>query len=202
MRLESHRSSVRVSALQCLERYGGFHWCNNFISMFLTFKFYHNCLGMSSKDVIEFNLCRCDWTAECRLHLMQGPYHSLTCCLCRIVGVEVREREVVCYCSLQDRLEPGLAGPESQCETPCHPASSLTCGGPGALSLYQMSSGIKQPQALVDSEERNTEIVMVDHLRVGLDVMVMFVCLILILIIGIFILNKQHQYQQSYTELQ
>ena len=24
--------------------------------MFLTFKFYHNCHGMSSKDVIEFNL--------------------------------------------------------------------------------------------------------------------------------------------------
>ena len=125
----------------------------------------------------------------------------MICCLCRIVGVELREREVVCYCSLQDRLQPGLAGPESQCETPCHPASSLTCGGHGALSLYQMSSGIKQPQALVDSEERNTEIVMVDHLRVGLDVMVMFVCLILILIIGIFILNKQHQYQGSYTEL-
>ena len=41
---------------------------------------------------------------------------------------------------------------------------------------------------------------MIDHVRIGLDVMLMFVCLILVLIIAIFILNKQ--YQQSYTELQ
>ena len=119
---------------------------------------------------------------------------------CRTVGVELRQTELVCYCSLQDTLQPSLAGPQSQCQTPCHQASLLTCGGQGAASLYQMSPGIKQPQALVDSEKRNTEVVMIDHVRIGLDVMLMFVCLILVLIIVIFILNKQ--YQQSYTELQ
>ena len=123
------------------------------------------------------------------------------CCV-RTVGVELRETELLCYCSLQDRLEPSLAGPQSQCETPCpsHRASLLTCGGQGAASLYQMSPGIKQPQALVDSDKRNTEVVMIDHVRIGLDVMLMFVCLILVLIIAIFILNKQ--YRQSYQELQ
>ena len=121
--------------------------------------------------------------------------------LCRTVGVELVETELRCYCRLQAGLEPGLAGPQSQCETPCHHGSlPLTCGGRGAASIYQMSPGIIQPQALLDSEKRNTEVVMIDHVRVGLDVMLMFIFLILVLIIVIFILNKQ--YQQSYTELQ
>ena len=114
----------------------------------------------------------------------------------------MREEELWCYCSHQDSLQSSLAGPQSQCESPCGQASLLTCGGPGALSVYQMSPGLKQPQALLDSEERNTEIVMVDHVRIGLDVMVMFVCLILLLIICIFILNKQYQDHKSYNELQ
>ena len=120
--------------------------------------------------------------------------------VCRTVGVELRETELMCYCRQQDRLDASLTGPGSECETLCHQDSLLTCGGQGAASVYKVSPGVIQPQPLLDSEKRNTEIVMIDHVRVGLDVMLMFVFLILVLIIVIYILNKQ--YQQSYTELQ
>ena len=114
--------------------------------------------------------------------------------------MEVRDTELVCYCRQEERLEASTTGPQSQCGTPCHQASLLTCGGQGAASVYKVSPRVIQPQPLLDSEKRNTEIVMIDHVRVGLDVMLMFVFLILVLIIVIYILNKQ--YQQSYTELQ
>ena len=72
--------------------------------------------------------------------------------------------------------------------------------GPDALSVYQVAGDVGTTLALVDSQRRSTEIVMIDHVRIGLDVMLMFVCLILLLLIVAFILHKQ--YQQSYTEIQ
>ena len=63
-----------------------------------------------------------------------------------------------------------------------------------------MSADLDNALSLVDTKRRDTEILMIDHVRVGLDVMLMFVCLILLLMIIAFILHKH--YQQSYTEIQ
>ena len=71
----------------------------------------------------------------------------------------------------------------------CSPSHRLTAGS-DALSVYRVSSDLHNTLPLVEPHNRDTEILMIDHVRAGLDVMLMCVCLILLLMIGAFILHK------------